>query len=201
MRPETRGPLHGSSRFRCCARPGPIVSFHSHGDWSTKAARIHAAIRLPNPGASLTMRRRRVSLFRFPWRSRRQIARDLEDELAFHFEMRVSELVANGRTPDDARRDALAEFGDVEQTRAYCRELDERSEREIRVLDRFAEWRQDLRYAWRTIGRSPSFAAVSLLTLVIAIGANTAIFTVTRAVLLRPLPYGSPASLVALYER
>jgi putative ABC transport system permease protein len=141
------------------------------------------------------------SLFRFPWRSRRQIARDLDAELKFHVDMRVAELIAAGTSSDDARRVALEEFGDFERTRAYCRTLDERTERDVRTVDRFTEWRQDVRYAWRTMRRSPSFAIVSLLTLVAAIGANTAIFTVTRAVLLRPLPYGSPNALVAVYER
>ena len=65
---------------------------------------------------------------------------------------------------------------------------------------KMAEWQQDVRYGWRTLRRSPGFAAVSLLTLALAIGANTAIFSVARGVLLKPLPYGAPGALVALYE-
>jgi len=143
----------------------------------------------------------RRPLFRFPWRSRRQIARDLDAELAFHIDMRVAELTAAGLDDAEARRRAVAEFGDLEQTRDYCRDLDADTERDVRSSERLGEWRQDIRFAWRTIRRSPSFAIISLLTLVAAIGANTAIFTVTRAVLLAPLPYGSPGSLVAVYER
>jgi len=139
-------------------------------------------------------------LLQLPWRSRRQIVRDVDTELAFHLEMRVSELVETGMDPDEARRRAREEFGDLEFTRAYCREVDERTNRETRATDTFTEWRQDVRYAWRTMRRSPAFAVVSLLTLMLAIGANTAIFSVTRAVLLSPLPYGAPASLVAVYE-
>src|SRR6185436_245739 len=101
---------------------------------------------------------------------------------------------------EEAHRRAREEFGDIDFTRAYCRELDERTDRATRVGDRLAEWRQDAQYALRTLRRSPGFAAVSLLTLALAIGANTAIFTVARAVLLKPLPYGNPESLMKLYE-
>ncbi|HEY2856269.1 MAG TPA: ABC transporter permease [Gemmatimonadaceae bacterium] len=127
--------------------------------------------------------------FKFPWRSRATIARDVDTELSFHLDMRIAELRAHGLTEEAARQQAMAEFGDLNFTRAYCRRQDESSEREDRRADRLAEWRQDVIYAARTLRRSPAFAIVSLLTLAIAIGANTAVFTVSRAVLLQPLPY------------
>ena len=139
-------------------------------------------------------------LFPFLSRSRRQIAREVDAELAFHLEMRVEELTRAGLAPDAARRAAREEFGDLEFTRAYCRGLDERTERAARTSGALTELGQDLRHAWRTIRRSPGYAAAALLTLVLAVGANTAVFSVTRAVLLRPLPYGSPGSLVSLVE-
>ncbi len=138
--------------------------------------------------------------FRFPWRSGREIRQDIEDELAFHLEARTADLIATGLTAEAARRQAHAEFGDLDFTRRYCRDLDERTERAVRTRDRLTDWLQDLRLAWRTTRRSPSFALISVLTLVLAIGANTAVFTVARAVLVRPLPYGAPEALVAVYE-
>ena len=131
---------------------------------------------------------------------RSEIERDVDAELAFHLEMRIGELIREGVDAAEARRRAVAEFGDLEFTRAYCRRLDERSARQARSADRFAEWRQDLRFVGRSIRRSPAFAVVSLATLMLAIGANTAIFSVTRAVLLKPLPYGRAGSLVAVHE-
>src|SRR5437868_2570509 len=98
----------------------------------------------------------RRRLFRLPWRSRAEIARDVDAELAFHLEMRVHELTAAGVAPREARRRARDEFGDVAFTRAYCRDLDERTERATRAGDRLAEWWQDARYAWRSVRRSPA---------------------------------------------
>ena len=97
---------------------------------------------------------------------------------------------------DEAVARAREEFGDLEFTRDYCRRVDEVAERETRMTDRLAGWAQDARYTLRTVRRSPGFAAVALLTLALAIGANAAIFAVARAVLIAPLPYGSPGSLL-----
>lgn len=142
--------------------------------------------------------KRRFSLF--PWRSRSEISRDVDNELAFHLEMRTAELVRDGLDPASARARATVEFGDIEFTRAYCRGLDSRADRATRIADRVASWRQDLQYAWRSLRRAPGFAAVSLVTLALAIGANTAIFSVTRAVLIKPLPFGDPDALVMMTE-
>jgi len=146
----------------------------------------------------MPMRRKR--LFQLPWRSRAAIARDVDEELAFHLESRVAELTAHGVAPADARRRALHEFGDIDRTRDYCRAVDERDDRALRMTERLAEWNRDARFALRTLWRAPGFSLVSLLTLALAIGANTAVFSVARAVLLAPPPYASPSSLVRLYD-
>lgn len=138
--------------------------------------------------------------FRFPWRSTNRIRADVDDELSFHIDMRAAELVAAGMSADDARREATREFGDVEFTRRYCRRLDEGSERATRRGDWLADVRQDATQAVRVLRRSPGFLAVALLTVALGVGANSAIFTVVRGVLLRPLPFADPNRLVSIYE-
>ena len=142
----------------------------------------------------------RPRLPQVPSRSRSAIGRDVDAELSFHLDMRVNELRARGLDAQDAQRQAREEFGDIELTRAYCRAVDARADREVRIAEWLAEWQQDAMYAIRTLRRSGGFAAVSLLTLALAIGANTAIFTVAQAVLLKPLPYGAPGSLYRVFE-
>jgi len=143
---------------------------------------------------------RRRKFFAWPWRSRTQIASDVDAELRFHLESRAAELVAGGATPAAARAQAEREFGDVEFTRRYCSEQDAGTERSARFADRLADLRQDVRYAWRALRTNPGYAAVSLATLAIAIGANVAMFSVTSAVLLEPLPYRDPSQLVAVMD-
>lgn len=136
----------------------------------------------------------------WPWRSRAAIAREVDDELAFHLESRIAELVASGIGPREARAQATREFGDIEFTRTYCRRVDAESEQVMRMTDAFDEWRRDLRQAVRALRHRPAFAAICVLTLAIAIGANTAVFSVARSVLLAPLPYGHADSLFRLYD-
>src|SRR6185312_402044 len=143
----------------------------------------------------------KVSRFlQWPWRSRATIAREVDDELTFHREMRVAELVAAGADLATARTQATREFGDIEFTRSYCRRLDAESDRSTRVAEALDEWRRDFRYAFRALRQRPAFAAICILTLAIAIGANTAVFSVARAVLLAPLPYGNADALVRIYD-
>lgn len=139
-------------------------------------------------------------MFSYPKRSREGIAQDVEAELAFHFEMRTKELMAQGLDAGAANTQAVAEFGDVEFTRNYCKQLGEKTERAEQSANLFNEWWQDIRYAFRTLRRSKGFAAVSLITLTLAIGANTSIFSVARAVLLKPLPYGDADNVVQLHD-
>ncbi|MGV3710874.1 MAG: ADOP family duplicated permease [Gemmatimonas sp.] len=133
-------------------------------------------------------------------RTQSGIARDIDEELSFHLDMRTRELVHEGMDEQAARTRAQKEFGDVDFTRRYCASMDAQTERRERSATVIAEFLHDVRYAFRTLRRSKGFAAVSLFTLALAIGANTALFSVARAVLFKPLPYGNPERVVQLQD-
>jgi predicted permease len=137
-------------------------------------------------------------LFRFSSRSQSDVDTDVAEEIAFHLEARVQELLDRGWTRDAARREAARRFGDVATTADYCRQLDADKERRMRVRDWFAELWQDALYALRLIHRQPGLSIVSLLTIAIGIGAATVVFSVVYASLLSPLPYAQAERLMVV---
>ena len=139
-------------------------------------------------------------IFRFPWRTRGQIAHEVDAELRFHLDRRTEELIDQGMTSEAARREAVRQFGDLAYTKQYCCALAERTELKVRRTMLIDEFRHDVRYGVRMLARSPGFTAVAVLSLALGIGATTTIFSVTNAALLRPLPLENPDRLVGLWS-
>lgn len=116
---------------------------------------------------------------------------DLDKELRFHLDQQIEDYIADGLSPEEARRQAQIDFGGVPKIQEECRER--------RPLYWLNNLQRDIRYAVRTLGRAPGFTAVVVLTLALGIGANTAIFSVVNRLLLRPLAVDRPEELVGVY--
>ena len=121
------------------------------------------------------------------WLWRIDITQEVDEEIAFHIEMRTRELVDRGVAPAVAREMVLARLGDVGRLKRTCVDLGRKRDREMRLTQCFEELRTDVTSAMRQMKASPAFTLVAALTLALGIGANSAIFALADATFLRPL--------------
>jgi hypothetical protein len=123
--------------------------------------------------------------------NRRKLESEMETEMRFHMESYAAELVRKGMSRQEAMRAARIEFGGIESHKDAMRAAV--------GIRWWGELGSDLRHGWRQFYKNSAFSAVAVLTLALGVGANTAIFSIVNAVLLRSLPYPDPDRLVRIF--
>jgi putative ABC transport system permease protein len=136
------------------------------------------------------------------WHLRRRaetVNAEVDEELRHHLELRTEELKALGLSEEEARREAVRQFGDLDATRQYCRREDALKDASTQRALMLGDFVRDLHISLRGLRRAPAMTATIVITVSLGIGATAAIFAAIHAALLRPLPYAEPDRLVRIY--
>ena len=141
---------------------------------------------------------RRRRLFRLPSRGG-GLREEVDEELRFHIEERAARLEREGMAPHEARAEAERRFGDVENVAEEVEVMMKRREKAMKQSDLLDGVRRDVSFAARQVLRNPGFSTIAILTIAIAIGSTTSIFSVVDGIMLRPLPFDEPDELVMIW--
>lgn len=141
---------------------------------------------------------RRRRLFRIPFRTH-GVREEVDEELRFHIAERTARFERDGMSPAEARAEAERRFGDVEGVREEVEKMMKRRQRAMNKTDLIDDARRDVAFASRQIRRSLGFSSIAVLTIALAIGSTTAIFSVVDGIMLRPLPFDEPEELVMVW--
>jgi putative ABC transport system permease protein len=129
------------------------------------------------------------------------VKRSVDDEIAFHIEMRTRDLVAEGKSEGFARSEAEREFGEMRSVRDACVTIEQRRQRKQRWGEGLSGTAQDVRFAVRTLRKNAGFTAAAIVCLALGVGVTTTVFSAVNATLVRPLPFERPNELVAVYSK
>jgi len=127
--------------------------------------------------------------------------RDFQEEVGFHMDMMVEQLISDGLSREEAEEEARQRFGDLHRIQKEATAEESRRQRKVRIGASIGTLGQDLRYGVRTLFRSPGMTFLTILILAVGIGANAAIFSVLKAVFLQPLPFPQSSELTFVWNR
>ncbi|MEO8359501.1 MAG: ABC transporter permease [Vicinamibacteria bacterium] len=134
------------------------------------------------------------------WLWRIPVEQEVDEEIALHLELRTRELIDRGVDPKMAHAQAVKRMGDLRNVKRELVGLSRKRDREMKITQWMEEFKVDVKFAFRQLRSAPVFTLIAVTTLALGIGANSAIFALVDATLLRPLPFREPERLVAIHE-